>query len=80
MGSWIIWMVSAEPSDMYGDQPFMVNLRIRDLDGLVAHLEREGVTIIKREDESYGRFAWVRDPDGRRIELCQPLAPPAQEG
>ena len=67
---------SEEPKDMYGDQPFMLNLRIRDLDGLIAHLESQGVTIIKREDEPYGRFAWVRDPDGHRVELYQPLAPP----
>ena len=63
-----------EPKDMYGDQPFMLNLRIRDMDGLLAHLENLGVTIIKHEDEAYGRFAWVRDPDGHRVELYQPLA------
>ena len=68
--------VSEEPSDMYGDQPFMLNLRIRDLDALIAHLTKEGVSVIKREDEPYGRFAWVRDPDGHRIELYQPLSPP----
>lgn len=67
-----------EPSDMYGDQPYMLNLRIRDMDGLIAHLEGLGVKIIKREDESYGRFAWVRDPDGNRIELYQPVAPPPE--
>ncbi|MEL7369037.1 MAG: VOC family protein [Myxococcota bacterium] len=65
-----------EPSDMYGDQPFMLNLRIRDMDGLLTHLEQLEVPIIKKEDESYGRFAWVRDPDGHRIELYQPLSPP----
>ena len=64
-----------EPDDMYGDQSYMLNLRIRDMDGLIKHLQTQGVRIIKREDEPYGRFAWVRDPDGHRIELYQPLTP-----
>ena len=66
-----------EPESMYGDQPFMVNLRTDDLDALVAHLETKGVSILKRQDEPYGRFAWIRDPDGHRIELYQPLTPPS---
>lgn len=65
-----------EPASMYGDQPFMVNLRVRDMDALLADLEKAGVAIIKREDEDYGRFAWIRDPDGNRVELYQPLAQP----
>ncbi len=65
-----------EPDSMYGDQPFMVNFRTDDLDALAAHLGERGVRIIKREDESYGKFAWVRDPDGNRVELCQPVISP----
>ncbi len=62
-----------EPEEMYGDQSFMVNLRVRDLDATLTHLAAKGVTPIKREDYDYGRFAWVRDPDGNRVELYQPL-------
>lgn len=65
---------ATEPESMYGDQPFMVNLRVRDMDALLAGLEAGGVEIIKREDEDYGRFAWIRDPDGNRVELYQPLS------
>ena len=65
-----------EPTSMYGDQPFMVNLRVRDLDALLARLAQRGIQPIKREDESYGRFAWLRDLDGNRVELYQPLAQP----
>lgn len=65
-----------EPDSMYGDQPFMVNFRTDDLDALVAHLGRSGVRVIKREDAPYGKFAWVRDPDGNRIELYQPVTSP----
>jgi catechol 2,3-dioxygenase-like lactoylglutathione lyase family enzyme len=67
------WDGEVEPEEMYGDQPFMVNLRVRDMDALLAHLAGKGIEPIKREDESYGRFAWVRDLDGNRIELYQPV-------
>ncbi len=62
-----------ESDDMYGDQPFMVNFRVRDIDAVLAHLAANGVKPIKREDYGYGRFAWVRDLDGNRVELYQPL-------
>lgn len=62
-----------EPESMYGDQPFMLNLRTDDLAALIAHLEETGVRVIKQQDEPYGKFAWIRDPEGNRIELYQPL-------
>jgi predicted enzyme related to lactoylglutathione lyase len=53
---------------------FMVNYIVDDLDALLARLEKAGVRIDpKRQDESYGRFAWIYDPDGNKIELWQPL-------
>ena len=45
-----------------------------DIDAMVAQLEAEGVTVEERIDESYGRFARIRDPEGNRIELYQELA------
>lgn len=63
-----------EPDNMYGDQPFMVNLRVRDLDALIERLASKGVKVLKREDYDYGRFAWVRDLDGNRVELYEPAA------
>ena len=65
--------VEPEPENMYGDQPFMVNLRVRDIDATLDALASKGVNAIKREDWDYGRFAWVRDADGNRVELYQPL-------
>ncbi len=54
--------------------PFMLNYIVDDLDALLDRLKQEGVTIApKRQDESYGRFAWIYDPDGNKIELWQPL-------
>ena len=57
---------------MYGDQPFMVNFRVRDLDALMTHLASNGIDAIKRMDDVYGRFAWIRDVDGNRVELYEP--------
>jgi catechol 2,3-dioxygenase-like lactoylglutathione lyase family enzyme len=56
-------------------QPFMVNFRVTDLDGLLARLAGDGVDIDpRREDHPYGRFAWIVDLDGNRVELWEPPA------
>ncbi len=53
--------------------PFMINYIVDDLDALLAKLEATGVRIDpKREDYDYGRFAWIYDPDGNKIELWEP--------
>src|SRR5688500_3848767 len=53
--------------------PFMMNFRVDDLDALLEQLRAAGVTIDeKREDCEYGRFAWIMDPEGNRIELWEP--------
>lgn len=52
---------------------FMLNFCVTDLDGLLKNLRTEGVEIDpKREDYDYGRFAWIMDPEGNRIELWEP--------
>ena len=59
-----------------GSASFMVNYIVDDLDALLHRLANEGVRIDpKRQDESYGRFAWIYDPDGNKVELWQPLNP-----
>jgi len=55
--------------------PFMLNYRVHDLDGLLAALRKAGVKIEKAEDYPYGRFAWIMDPEGNRIELWEPPKP-----
>lgn len=57
---------------------FMFNLIVDDMDGMLARCAREGVTPVKTQDESYGRFAHIMDPEGRNIELWEPKAAPAQ--
>ena len=55
--------------------PFMINYRVEDLHGLVAMLREEGVVVEKVDDSDYGKFAWISDPEGNRIELWEPPAP-----
>jgi predicted enzyme related to lactoylglutathione lyase len=53
-------------------QSFMINFRVDDLDALLSTLAAEGVDIDpKREEYPFGKFAWIVDPDGNRIELWQ---------
>ncbi|HSU18424.1 MAG TPA: VOC family protein [Acidobacteriaceae bacterium] len=72
-----VWSVFPQDTAYFGEgsQAAMVNYRVDDLDGLLAKLQQAGVWIDpKREDYGYGRFAWIRDCDGNRLELWQPLA------
>jgi len=55
------------------DKPFMINLIVDDMDGVLARVEAEGEKVLSREDHEYGRFAWLMDPAGVKIELWQPL-------
>jgi predicted enzyme related to lactoylglutathione lyase len=58
-----------------GTQQAMLNLRVENLDALLADLAAASVSIDpKRDDQAYGRFAWIIDPEGNRVELWE--APP----
>jgi catechol 2,3-dioxygenase-like lactoylglutathione lyase family enzyme len=54
---------------------FMINLRVDDLDSMIADLEGKGIEILGRQDEEYGRFAWILDCDGIKLELFQQVGP-----
>lgn len=59
------------------EAPFMVNFTVDDLDGLLASLKAGGIEQVGEiEDYPYGRFAWIMDPDGVKLELWQPLGNP----
>ena len=54
---------------------FMVNYRVEDLDGLLAALRAEGCSVVDEVEESeLGKFGWVIDPEGNKVELWQPPA------
>jgi predicted enzyme related to lactoylglutathione lyase len=90
-GVWI-WNQQAGPtvfqpfkadSDYFpADKPFMLNLRVDDLDGLIASLTAAGVDV-RTEAEwnaspEVGRFARIHDPEGNPIELWEPGRPKAE--
>jgi D-3-phosphoglycerate dehydrogenase len=52
---------------------FMQNFRVHDLDGLLIKLKQEGVTLVgEPESFDYGKFGWILDPEGNKIELWEP--------
>lgn len=53
----------------------MLNLRVDDLDGMLAHCREKGAQVLERREESeFGKFGYVIDPDGTLIELWEPPA------
>lgn len=72
-------LISQLTDDKYiqpGTGGFMINLRVDDCDAMVEQLQARGVDILGHVDEGYGKFAWLLDPDGVKIELWQQLAAP----
>ena len=58
-----------------GTASFMVNFRVADVHALLAALRSEGCNVEDRTDESeYGKFGWVIDPEGNKVELREPPA------
>jgi predicted enzyme related to lactoylglutathione lyase len=74
-GAQTIFGIFAADSDYFAPStlPFMLNLMVDDLDGVLSRVAAEGVEEVQaREEFEYGRFAWIMDPDGRKLELWQP--------
>ena len=71
-----VWHVAEKDSDWFSPSAssFMINYRVDDLDEMIAQLSANGVEIIKGpESHENGKFAWVLDPDGNKVELWQPM-------
>jgi catechol 2,3-dioxygenase-like lactoylglutathione lyase family enzyme len=70
-----VWSIF-EPDSSYfgpGSSQFMLNFRVDDLHALLALLRAEGCNVEDRaEDSEYGKFGWVTDPEGNRVELWEP--------
>ncbi|HYR27205.1 MAG TPA: VOC family protein [Thermoanaerobaculia bacterium] len=70
-----IWSVGKAGSDHFAPStsPFMVNYRVDDLPALLQALREEGCDVLEKTDDSgYGKFGWVMDPEGNKVELWQP--------
>jgi catechol 2,3-dioxygenase-like lactoylglutathione lyase family enzyme len=75
-GGLTLWTPFGPDSDKFAPSthPFMLNLVVDDLDGVLARAKAEGVEALGREDGDYGRFAWLMDPAGVKLELWEPAA------
>jgi catechol 2,3-dioxygenase-like lactoylglutathione lyase family enzyme len=51
---------------------FMIDYAVDDMDAFLSRLHAKGVEVLKRVDDENGRFAWIVDPDGHKIELWEP--------
>ena len=72
-----VWHVAKKDTEWFApsDSPFMVNYRVDDMDGILAQLREGGVDILKGpESHENGKFAWIVDPDGNKVELWEPMA------
>lgn len=74
----VLALNALHPSSDYiapSQRDFMLDFAVDDLDAVLARLKAGGVPVLKRDDsDPQGRFAWVLDPDGTKIELWQPHA------
>ena len=70
----VIWSIFPQDSKYFGsDKPFMMNFRVDDLEPLLTALRAEGVNVEeKMEAHEYGKFGWIIDPEGNRVELWEP--------
>jgi predicted enzyme related to lactoylglutathione lyase len=69
-----VWSPFAETNDeMAGStREFMIDFAVDNMDAVLLKLKAKGVSVIKRQSDSTGAFAWIMDPDGTKIELWQP--------
>lgn len=71
-----VWSPFKEDTDYFApsEEEFMVNYRVADLSALLEELRSNGVDVVGEIQEfDYGKFAHIMDPDGRKIELWEPI-------
>ncbi len=70
------WNISPMSSDYFAPStsPFMVNYRVKELHALLALLREEGCAVDAKgvEESEFGKFGWVIDPEGNKVELWEP--------
>ncbi|MEO0632467.1 MAG: VOC family protein [Planctomycetota bacterium] len=75
-GGITVWRAASDVKDWFApsDAPFMINYRVDDLTELLAELKAKGVEPVKGpESHENGKFAWITDPDGNKVELWEPM-------
>ncbi len=69
-----VWAIfQLEPDTARAPASFVVNYRVADLPAMLERLRGLSIAIEKVEDSDYGRFAWIRDPEGNKVELWEDL-------
>ena len=72
-----VWSLADKDSQWFSpsDSAFMINYRVDDMDALLAQLRAAGIEPVGvPESHENGKFAWVMDPDGNKVELWEPMA------
>lgn len=72
-----VWSVAGADGAYFAPStaPFMINYRVADLGALLQTLRDEGCNVLdKMDDSEYGKFGWVMDPEGNKVELWEPPA------
>ena len=69
-----VWTIFPTNTPYFGQSSssLMINYRVANLDRMLEQLRRNDVKIEKVQDADYGRFAWIEDPEGNRVELWEP--------
>ena len=71
-----VWTLAAKDSNWFSpsDSSFMINYRVDNLDEMLSQLRASGVEVIKGpESAENGKFAWIMDPEGNKVELWEPM-------
>ena len=70
------WALFPTNTSYFGSSaaPMMINYRVANLERMLGQLRRAGLAVEKVQEQDYGRFTWITDPGGNRIELWEPKA------
>ncbi len=77
VGGTTVWSIGLAEGASFAPStaPFMVNYRVADVRALLDVLRKEGCNVLDRFDDSeFGKFGWVIDPEGNKVELWEPPA------
>ena len=74
-GGTTVWSIGSGNNFAPSTSTFMINYRVEDLTALLQALGEEGCNVLEKTDDSeFGKFGWVMDPEGNKVELWQPPA------
>lgn len=76
-GGLTVWSLAAKESKWFSpsESAFMINYRVDNLTELLAQLRDAGVEVVSGpESHENGKFAWIMDPEGNKVELWEPMA------